>query len=177
FVDLRVLGRDHDDGHPTRLAKRSAEVEPAHAGQHQVKEDEVRARGPRGPQPGRPIARLVHRETRCDEVVLQHLADAFVVLDDEHAACAAVGAGPAHPSSTTCPDSRKTMSSATLVTRSEMRSRLWATRSSVTDRRASSVSPCPLPISLTRSSKTRWYRRSTSLSRAATSRARGSFWS
>src|SRR5919108_1335424 len=155
LVDLGVFGRDHDDRHAARLAQRPAEVEPAHSGQHQVEQDQVRSRGPSGAQAGGAVGRLVDGKAGGDEVVLQHLADAFVVLDDEDSARAAVGARPAHPSSTTWPDSRKTMSSATLVTRSEMRSRLCATRSSVTERNASSVSTWPLPISLTRSSNTR----------------------
>src|SRR4029077_15026147 len=148
-------GRDHDDRHPTRLAQRATEIESAHAGEHQVEQDQVGPRGARRAQSGRAVARLVHRKARADEVVLQHLANALVVLHDKDPTRAAVGAGAGHPSSTTCPDSRKTMSSATLVTRSEIRSRLWATNRSVTSLSASSVSAWPLPISLTRSSKTR----------------------
>src|SRR5712692_283893 len=155
LVDLGILGRDHDDRHAAALAQRATEVETAHAGQHQVEQDEVRAGGARRPQACSAVARVIHREPGRDEVVLEHLADALVVLHDKNPPGAAVAAGPAHPSSTTCPDSRNTMSSATLVTRSEMRSRLCATSSKVTERSASSVSTWPSPISLTRSSNTR----------------------
>src|SRR3989449_698216 len=177
LVHIGVFRGDHDDRYSAAPPQSAAEIEAAHARQHQVEQDQVRARRARSAQAGRTIARLMYREAGCDQVVLQHLPDSLVVLDDEHPSRIAIRLGAAHPSSTTWPDSRKMMSSATLVTRSEMRSRLWATSSSVTDRSAPSASTWPLPISLTRSSKTRWYRRSISLSRAATSRARGSFWS
>src|SRR6266581_4841908 len=88
---------------------------------------------------------------------------------------AQAGGAAAHPSSTTCPVSRNTMSSATLVTRSAIRSRLCATSSRVTARRALSESALPVPISEISLSNTRWYRRSISLSRPATSRACASF--
>src|SRR6266699_565768 len=175
LVDLGVLGRDDDDRHAAALAKRAAEVEAAHPRQHQVEQHEVRSRGARRAQAGGAVARLLHGEPRGGEVVLQHVADALVVLDDEDAAGVA-GSGPAaHPSSTTCPVSRNTMSSATLVTRSAIRSRLCATSSRVTARRALSESALPVPISEISSSNTRWYRRSISLSRPATSRACASF--
>src|SRR5947209_6556278 len=99
------------------------------------------------------IAGLRAPETRRYEVVLEHLPDALVILDDEDAAGARVVA--AQPSSTTWPVSRKTMSSATFVTRSAIRSRLWATRSRVTARSAPSES-VPFPISATRSSNVLW---------------------
>src|SRR2546430_10885847 len=124
LVDLGVLGRDHDDRHPARFAQGAAEVEPAHAGQHQVEEDQVGARRAGRAQAGCAIARLMDREAGRDEVVFEHLADAFIVLDHQHSTRAAVADGARHPSSTTCPELRKTMSSATFVTRSAMRSRL-----------------------------------------------------
>src|SRR4029077_7504010 len=113
----------------------------------QVEEDQVRARGARGAQACRPVGRLVDREPGRDQVVLEHLPDALVVLDDQDAPGVAVVARACHPSSMTWPDWRKPMSSATFVTRSEIRSRLWATSSSVTERSAPSVSTWPLPIS------------------------------
>src|SRR5207253_8980733 len=113
----------------------------------EVEQDQVGPRGPRQPQADRAVAGFADDVARRREVVLERLADAVVVLDDQDA----VG----HPSSTTCPDSRKTMSSATLVTRSPIRSRLWATWIRVTARSASSVSVPSVPSSSIRSSKIR----------------------
>src|ERR1700686_442615 len=177
LVNLGVLGRDHDDRHAAGLAQSSAEIETAHAGKHQVEQAQVWARRARRAQAGRAVACFLHRESGRRELVLQHFADALVVLDHQPPSGTAVAGRAAHPSSTTWPVSRNTMSSATLVTRSEMRSMLCATSSSVTARRAPSVSVLPVPISFTRSSNTRCQRRSTSLSRLATSRARGTSWS
>src|SRR6266851_9815667 len=174
LVDLGVLGGDHDDRHPAVLAQRAAEVEAAHARQHQVEQDQVGPRGSCAAEARGPVAGFLHGEAGRRQVVLEHLAYTLVVLHDQHAARVAVVAA-RHPSSTTWPDSRKTMSSATLVTRSEMRSRLCATSKRVTARSALSLSARPLPISLTWSSNTRCQSRSTSLSRLATSRARTSF--
>src|SRR5579859_5368375 len=176
LVDLGVLGGDYDDRHPAVLAQRAAEVEAAHTGQHQVEQDQVRPRGPGGAQARRAVAGLLHGEAGGREVVLEHLANPLVVLHHQHAAGVAVVTA-RHPSSTTWPDARKMMSSATFVTRSAMRSRLCATSSRVTARSALSLSAWPLPISLTMSSNTRCHSRSISLSRPATSRARTSFWS
>src|ERR1700674_269516 len=171
LVDLGVFGRDHDDRNAAAPPQRAAEVESAHAGQHQVQQDQVGLGGAIRTKARGAIARFLDRERRGDQVVLEHLADPLVVLDHEHAAGRAVMSSATHPSSTTWPVSRKTMSSATLVTRSAMRSRLCATSRRVTDLSAPSESVLPLPISPTRSSKTRWYRRSTSLSLPATSLA------
>src|SRR5438445_374749 len=154
LVDLGVLGRDDDDRHAAALAKRAAEVEAAHARQHQVEEDEIRTGGAGSAQTRGTVRGLLDGEARGGEVVLQHVADALVVFNDQNAT--RVGGGAAHPSSTTWPVSRNTMSSATLVTRSAMRSRLWATRSKVTARRAPSESVLPVPISEISSSNTRW---------------------
>src|ERR1700737_709429 len=41
LVDLSVFCRDHDDRHPAALAERAGEVESAHAGEHEVEQDEV----------------------------------------------------------------------------------------------------------------------------------------
>src|ERR1700694_1269870 len=155
LVDLGVLGREHDDRHAAALAQGAAEIKAAHAREHQVEEDQVRTRGAGGAQARGPIRGFLDGEPGGDKVVLEHLADALVILHNEDAPGVAVSAGPCHPSSITCPDWRNTMSSATFVTRSEIRSRLCATRSSVTERSAPSVSTWPLPISLTRLSKTR----------------------
>src|SRR5260370_4882680 len=174
---LGVLGSDYDDRHATALPQRAAEIEAAHAGEHQVEQDQVGPSGARGAQARGSVSSFLNREASRCQVVLQHLADSFVVLDDEDSAGASIAGSAAHPSSTTWPVSRNTMSSATLVTRSEIRSRLCATSSRVTARSAPSVSVLPVPISLTRSSNTRCHSLSTSLSRPATSRARGTFWS
>ncbi len=122
LVDLRVLGRDDDDRHAAALPEGSAEVEPAHPRQHQVEQDEIGPRGAGRPKTRSAVASLLDGEAGGGEVVLEHVADALVVLDDEDAA--GVGGRATHPSSTTWPVSRKTMSSATLVTRSAIRSRL-----------------------------------------------------
>src|SRR5258706_5856214 len=155
LVDLGVLRRDDDDRHTAALAQRAAEVEAAHAGQHQVEQDEVWSGAAGGSQTRRAVGRFLHGEPGRGEGVPQHLADALVVLHDPHVAGVGGGRGAIHPSSTTWPVSRNTMSSATLVTRSAMRSRLWATSRSVTARRAPSESVWPLPISEMSSSKTR----------------------
>src|SRR5207248_1764896 len=103
LVDLGVLGRDHDDRHPAALPQRAAEVEAAHAGEHEVEEDQVRPRGAGGAQAGRAVARLLHGEACGRQVVLEHLANALVVLDHQDPAGAPVRGGPRHPSSTTWP--------------------------------------------------------------------------
>src|SRR5207302_11335953 len=105
-----------EDGDTGLLAQDATDLEPAELGQHQVEHDEVGTHPPRLAQCLGPGARLADREPFLGEVVTERLSDALLVLDDEDA----FGR---HPSSSMRPVSRKSRSSARLVTRSPIRSR------------------------------------------------------
>ena len=87
LVDLRVLGRQHEDRDRRLGPDDPADLDPGQLGEHQVEHDEV---GPIGPEAGERLAAVGRgddREPLRLEAVGERLAQGRLVVDDEDRAC------------------------------------------------------------------------------------------
>ena len=87
LVELRVLGREHDDRHARLGADDPADLDAGQLRQHQVEEDEVGLVGPEARQRLAPVGRRDDPEAVRLERVDERLAERRLVVDDEDRAC------------------------------------------------------------------------------------------
>jgi hypothetical protein len=84
-VGLLLPGRDHDDRHPAPpLAQRPGHLEPVHARQHQVEQDQPGPLGVDRGQPGGPVGPPHDPEAVALQVQPDQVGDGRLVLDQQH---------------------------------------------------------------------------------------------
>ena len=83
-VDLRALGRDHDDRHRRPGPDRPADVDARQPGQHQVEQDQVGLVGGEEPQRLVAVAGHGHVEALAGQADDQRVDERLVVLGQQH---------------------------------------------------------------------------------------------
>jgi hypothetical protein len=75
--------RQHDDGHGAALANALAQVEPVHAGKHQVEDNQIRCNGIDLPEPFMGVGGGKYFETEIGEKAFQKTIEFFIIVDDK----------------------------------------------------------------------------------------------
>src|SRR4029077_18376576 len=86
-VDLLAARGEHDDRYARGggvALEQAGELEAVDAGEHQVEQDEVRRLAAEGLEAAVTAQRDLHREPLFFQVVLQHLGDVGLVLDEQN---------------------------------------------------------------------------------------------
>lgn len=91
FLSQRGQHDHRNGGTATQLP---AEVQPVHAGQHQIQHQQVRVLRPGQVQPGDPVGGFQYLVPVPGEVAAQHLTHGLVVINDQHAGLPAHLAAP-----------------------------------------------------------------------------------